>query len=685
MVDVIFFTPRPELDARKNLASFIAFARDKLTAFGADLPFDAIKWDVTLECDRKGQGDKRERITFCTLQSAGAENPEPMSDEFRPFAQAYIRQQQALKPVVALGARMAALRALEAALNENGAHQSPVKVDGNILNRAAQLLKKCFSKEAAYRNGIQLEMVAKYLDDHQLTAVPSHWRNPIKRPPSGTRVGSEFDERRARKLPSTAALEALPYVFRHATAPRDVVVGSTAAILCSAPDRINEALILPVECEVKNGDAFGLRWWPAKDANPMVKPIVASMSGVVKDALTKIRKVTEPARTVARWYEEKPGQIYLPPELEDLRSQALLSMAEIGEVLWGQQGAAPNARQWCDTHDISRTKRGRKDFASFADVEKAVLGLLPAMFPVLEESTGLKYSEALMVVPKHTFHNKKATYTCLIEAVTIQHINDGLGARLEHGASSVFDVFGLTEADGSPIRVTSHQFRHYLNTLAQAGGLSQLDIAKWSGRKDIRQNEAYDHVTADEMVATIRDAVGDASKAIGPLSILPKHPLIRRDEFARLMIPTAHTTDIGYCVHDYTMAPCQVHLDCINCQEHVCIKGDETKASRLRQQLLEAEGLLAKAEAAVKDGYWGSDRWLEHHRLTTERLRQLCQIMDDPKVPGGTVIQLNNVQSASRIEQAAVARAMLPAPPEKEDPISLESLRALLEGREKSS
>ncbi|KGC61411.1 integrase family domain protein [Burkholderia pseudomallei] len=312
------------------------------------------------------------------------------------------------------------------------------------------------------------------------------------------------------------------------------------------------------------------------------------------------------------------------------------------------------------------------------------MGFLPSTFPVLEESTGLKYSEALMVVPKYNFHSKKATYTCVIEAVTIQHINDGLGARLEHGTSSVFDVFGLTEADGSPIRVTSHQFRHYLNTLAQAGGLSQLDIAKWSGRKDIRQNEAYDHVTADEMVATIRDAVGDASKAIGPLSILPKHPLIRRDEFARLMIPTAHTTDIGYCVHDYTMAPCQVHLDCINCQEHVCIKGDETKASRLRRQLMEAEGLLAKAEAAVKDGYWGSDRWLEHHRLTTERLRQLCQIMDDPKVPGGTVIQLNNVQSASRIEQAAVARAMLPAPPDKEDPISLESLRALLENREKS-
>ncbi|MBN0091555.1 integrase, partial [Pseudomonas aeruginosa] len=109
--------------------------------------------------------------------------------------------------------------------------------------------------------------------------------------------------------------------------------------------------------------------------------------------------------------------------------------------------------------------------------------------------------------------------------------------------------FGFVEPDGSPIVVTSHQFRHYLNTLAQAGGLSQLDIAKWSGRRDVRQNEAYDHVTSEQMLQKIRGAVGE-EQMFGSLAELPKKVMIRRDEFARLVIPTAHTTDLGYCIHD---------------------------------------------------------------------------------------------------------------------------------------
>ena len=35
---------------------------------------------------------------------------------------------------------------------------------------------------------------------------------------------------------------------------------------------------------------------------------------------------------------------------------------------------------------------------------------------------------------------------------------------------SIFERFGYVEKDGAPIRVRTHQLRHYLNTLAQAGG-----------------------------------------------------------------------------------------------------------------------------------------------------------------------------------------------------------------------
>lgn len=663
MNKVLPFIPSSESNAERNLKDFVVFARKHLAAFGEDLPFDDVVWDITETCARKGHGKKRQRITFCTLVSAMSRNKVPMCDAFRPFAQAYLRQMQALKPVLAPEQRLAALRALEAALTENGESMSPTRVDTNILNRASQIVKNQFSVTAAYRYGIQLEIIAKYMSTHRLVRVPVHWRNPLKRPSGLVKIGEEFDEARASKMPSSAALEALPHIFRNAARPRDVMVSSIAAILCSAPDRANEVLMLPEACEVKVprdgqvNEAFGLRWWPAKGAAPMVKWIVPSMVGVVREALARIRRITEPARLIAKWYEAHPNQIFLPPDCEHLRSQDVLSMAELSLVLWGDAESAPAAKIWCKTHKIPIAKSGGLHVVPFVDVEGRILRMLPDTFPLVGAGQGLKYSEALMVVPTYTFHRKWKTYICVIEPVSIQHINDGLGTRTAAGIKSIFDDFGFVEEDGLKVRVTSHQFRHYLNTLAQTGGLSQLDIAKWSGRKDVRQNEAYNHMNANEMVVLIREAVGDFGKALGPLGESLKTLPIRRDEFARLLIPTAHTTEIGYCVHDYTMAPCQMHRDCINCQEHVCVKGNESKTVRLRTQLEEAEALLIQASAAVKEGYIGSDRWMEHHAVTVDRLRTLCEIMDDPKIPVGTVIQLSNVRSPSRIEQANSKRA----------------------------
>jgi hypothetical protein len=251
----------------------------------------------------------------------------------------------------------------------------------------------------------------------------------------------------------------------------------------------------------------------------------------------------------------------------------------------------------------------------------------------------------------------------MIESVGIGQINTGLGSHAEHGHESIFTRLGFTEPDGSHIVVTSHQFRHYLNTLAQAGGFSQLDIAKWSGRRDIGQNEAYNHVTPGQMLQKIRDAVG-GDEMFGPLAELPRKVMIRRDEFARLVIPTAHTTDLGYCVHDYTASPCQLHMDCIHCQDLVCVKGDAEKTAMLRQRLDEARGLMEKAEAATGEGYSGSDRWLEHHRSSVDRLSQLCAIMDDPTVPNGAVIQLATPKMPSRIEQSSGDR--LPRPDDEQ-------------------
>lgn len=680
MAEIVLFTPKAELDAAANLRGFIDMCRSKLTVFGSDLPFQKDVWDVTDAVATKGAGNKRERITFSNAATVDEKVPAMMLEPFLSFAKAYVRYMHGMRPTKVIHNRVAALRALEAALSENGAVPDPVLVDSRVFNRAAQIVAERFSKGAAYRVGGQLEILGTFMAENRLTAVPVRWRNPIKRPGSAVRVGKEFDERRAEKMPSSAALDALPRIFRLATEPADVITASVAAILLAAPDRISEVLTLPEDCEVREprkgkDDAYGLRWWPAKGAEPMVKWLVPSMASVVEEALQKIRSVTAEARRIAKWYEQNPDQIYLAPDVAHLRGREWLLLEEVAEVFGLANGGAAYA--WCKGKAIKLEQReggGKRVFARFADVEAAVLRMLPRGFPVLDKETGLRYSEALLVVRRNELGAQRGTYRCMIESVGIGQINTGLGSRAEHGFESIFTRRGFAEPDGSHIAVTSHQFRHYLNTLAQAGGLSQLDIAKWSGRRDIRQNEAYDHVTPGQMLQKIRDAVG-GDQMFGPLAELPKKVLIRRDEFARFVVPTAHSTDLGYCVHDYTASPCQLHLDCIHCQDLVCVKGDAEKTAMLRQRLEEAKGLMEKADAAVGEGYLGSDRWLEHHRSTVDRLSQLCAIMDDPAVPNGAVIQLATPKMPSRIEQSAGER--LPRPDDEQTHL-LADVRALM-------
>jgi hypothetical protein len=659
MADIVLFRSRADLGAEANLRDFIALCRDRLTIFGADLAFDELAWDVTDALGLKARSGATHAV-FSSWASSAGQIPEAMPEPFCSFAKAYFRYQHGARPTKSIGQRLAALRAVEVALTENGGAANPCRMYAGAFDRAAQLIKDRFTSGVAYRVGGQLEMLARFVSDHGLTSVPVRWRNPLKRPHNHMdRVGDEFDRRRQQKLPSARALEALASAFRAAVKPTDVLVTSVAAVLCSAPERVNEVLLLRADCEVRarhaGKDVYGLRWWPAKGADPQVKWIIPSMVDVVREAVARARKHTEEARRISRWYELHPHELYLPPRLEHLRSRELLSMDELAAVLFVDPLNGGSAHAWCKRQKVATVPNGGCLFSRFSDVEQAVLQLLPRGFPLFNAEQNLKYSEALFVIQRNELHERRATYGCLIGPMHQGIVSDHLGARTTCGIRSIFDRLGLREADGSPIRITTHQFRHYLNTLAQAGGMSQLDIAKWSGRSDIRQNAAYDHVSDQQMLVKLREAIGDERRFHGPLARLPHTVPISRDDFARLAIPAVHTTEVGWCTHDFVMSPCGLHRDCFQCEELICVKGDARKEAEIRRLCTETRALLARAEQAADEQHAGANRWVEHQRETLKRLDQLCAILDDPSVPTGTLIQLSQSTVSQRLQSRSRA------------------------------
>lgn len=138
------------------------------------------------------------------------------------------------------------------------------------------------------------------------------------------------------------------------------------------------------------------------------------------------------------------------------------------------------------------------------------------------------------------------------------------------GQPSIFTRFGYAEDDGTPINMNTHSLRHYLNMLAQMGGMSDVEIAIFSGRKDVAQNRAYDHMTSDEVQAPVSQAI--ASGFMANLVDKPSKHIILRSRFSG-RVPQPPTTAFGWCVHDFASEPCPMYRDCINCEEQECVKG----------------------------------------------------------------------------------------------------------------
>lgn len=692
-----YYSVNEDFSSEEVLFDFINMAKNDLEIFGKDLLFDSNIWDITET--NPGKQNTRQNIIFSNLECSKKfnkftiDNLTPLKEPFLSFTKAYLRYKQGMEPVKSLIPLITSMRLLEQALIEMTQTANPVNITTDVLNRAIAIGKENFTDAVVYRQGAFLQKVAQFISEKRISKIPIDWKNSAKRPNDAQRVGKKADDRRNEKMPSKRALEALPEIFFKATEPKDILITSIIAILFGSPNRIGEVLLLQEYCEViqKSSDGkeqYGLRWYPEKGAEPMVKWIIPSMVDVVKKAINQIREQTKEARKVSKWYETNPKSLYLVEELEYLRLKKTITSKEASLILFGIEDSRSivsfyktlGVKYNIENIKDDGYKRGprRRALVLFDDFEKAIINLLPKNFPYINKEKGFKYSETLLIQRLNEYNYQKSTLIPSIDYFSIGFINDALGGRKGIFKFSIFEKFGYKEPDGSPIKVTTHQFRHYLNTLAQKGGVSQLDIAKWSGRKEINQNRAYDHVTADEMLLLVQNAVGNEDMLMSQLSNIEgikKKVVISRDEYTQLKVRTAHKTDFGVCIHDFSMMPCQLHMDCLNCTEQVCIKGDKNSNERIRQRKIEVEEALEIAKKAQEEGHVGAHRWIKHQSIELEKLKQLCDIFDNDNVKDGTLIQISDAPSISQSEQAQIRNKEIVG----ESSINLDEMRELLE------
>jgi hypothetical protein len=251
----------------------------------------------------------------------------------------------------------------------------------------------------------------------------------------------------------------------------------------------------------------------------------------------------------------------------------------------------------------------------------------------------------------------------ILWAPTVNVFNNDLSPRESLKSDSpknihknIFDRWGYKSKEGQPLHLKSHQARHLLNTIANRGGLSQEQIAKWSGRADPKQNRVYNHMDEFENVA-LAEALDTSLELFGPKGEVSQFVPITAQEFNLMERGPVHVTEFGICVHDWILTPCEKFQTCLICEEHVCVKGDGERLKRIKARLAEVEKDYAEARDSIAKGLKGADRWYESHEKIVIRLRQLVKILENPNLPDGSQIKLRDGKDYSHLRRAIRSKA----------------------------
>ena len=660
----------PERNARAALEECIHQARYDCAAFGTELDFDNPMWDVTETCPRPtNKSASKSRFYFTTHEGGTSKSMKgrvPLAEPFASFIKAIIRLKQDGSPQTAdpLMRIVNASRDLAEGLQERGSE--PCLLLGEDFDVAARKVVRRATGATAYRLGCALQEIAEFIDKRGITPIRLDWSNPIKKKGNSRDRTSDIAVKAAAdKIPDADVLDAIAEIWNSIDDPSDIILMGSIVLMHCAPWRIVEVLRIVRNCEIEdqkqgpNGAVlapdglpvmrYGIRYWKEKSGEPDIKWIPTVMVDVAKNAIARIREATTDANQLAKWLHNHPGRAFLP--CDDDKDEFTVKDVQ---TMFGFS-RPPAALTWLRENKVSledhvrhQAQFGEKTFKMVkrGDLEAALLRRSPAVSAGAAEAP---LHERMFLTFANQHHATRATNPCQLEITNDQHVRDFLGGRTSKGETIIESGFSrlLNRPD---LSARSHQFRHWLNTLAQAGGLEQMLVARWSGREEIEQNAEYDHLTPTQLAETLREPLANGM-AIGVLAdIHTSMPPVEQKDFRDTVIATAHVTEIGFCIHDWNASACPEFGACITCASFVFTKGDTKHRERTAQMRVDTAWIIENLKAEMDEG----TRLSSTHLLTmVEKLASIDRILayhDDQTIPDGTLIQPN---SASPVHHRA--------------------------------
>lgn len=567
---------------------------------------------------------------------------ELLCQEFLPFAKAYLVFMFLEKSGPTFAQLGMMFRVVEAALcNITGAGDVS-KVSPAVLDEAASLAKANFAKDGAYNASRLLVAFAKFLTENFFVVFDlREWQSPIGPAYKNLRAtGRKGDLARESKLPDKEALDALAEIFSsNLTEPRDIFTTSLIALLLCAPSRGGEILALTVDAEVEEVDLsgnmqYGFRFFASKGYGPMIKWVPSTMVPLAKEAFSRLVKLSEPGRKLAEYLEDRPQGFYRHPACPKVMSNAWLSNLQAAQALGFTSGSDKQAASFLTIRGYSSANEAYTLDDLWETVQQDVVN-----FPWFDEGKGIKFSQCICTVLKHQLSSKASTSPVMLARPTLHTLADDLGSSNTRHRLSVFERHDFKGRGGERLKMNSHSVRHLLNTLAIRGGLSDFELSRWSGRLNVKSNRAYDHTSDEEVVDRVRE-LGFVSGDLTPPDASHQYVPVDESDFLSRVVSAMHVTEYGFCSHSFAIEPCRKFRDCLNCTEHLCVKGLALNYQRIVTRLSQLEMVLERTRDEQELDDYGADRWVVHTEMTIGRLKELLALMDNPRLMNGAIIRL---------------------------------------------
>jgi len=590
----------------------------------------------------------------------------PLPFAFQDFCKAlivYLQRTRSLKFSM-VAAYNIAVRRLYNPLFERGV-SDPTQLTRSDFDRVVGFL--CDSGYKNLYDAIShLQVIAEMIDNLQLTEIAIHFEHAAKPEKRRHDYISLHDPDRAVKqrksderLPSREAMEAYAVCSNNPLSDGEEILLRVIDLLIATGQRGNEVAVIPYDCWVErpikgttgevvvdaNGKPLvecGIRYFAEKEFQSRVHWFAESDVPLARRAVERLKMLTQEQREIARWQEDHPSRLWEYSPQTPMTEDEVLCWIGFSE----NRDTYRNLRQYLSRNGITpyREPGSETNLNRYlaGDIERFLVPKLRDHAALAENTGGslkvvLKTSETLAIAFDGQFRlggREANVFRAIPRRVTLRDINHALGSDEKY--ASVFSRRSLTESDGAPIRLTSHQPRHWRNTIYALAGMSDVQQALALGRKRLEQNKYYQHTSIEEDTAShhefltfnsyqertdflhagIRDRRIQGSLTDSYHTLLINKGATTAEAFLTVHATALHVTPFGGCVHDFSQAPCPKNLQCWNNCSHLHLLGTPSERKNLQQQAERlSQAILIMRDAG--DGEAGSDIWLadQEHKL----------------------------------------------------------------------